>query len=422
MKNKQLLLSTLLVGIALGTAWAIRGRFGHEQGAAWAGAIGALSLILVAKRNDWYGTAFKIAMAAAFGWGISGAMSYGVVVGYGRGTDFLNVYYGLSMLFVIGVLYGFLGGGLFGLALIDSKNNKVKWHSVLAEMIAVGLFVYFILIDQLGWLMTPPRSEAWAACFGASIALAWYISRNQYHGVMKVALWSALGAGFGFAFGNFLQVLGNASGLKFNFWNVMEYSIGFFGGLGMAYGTFTSPWPVADERPRRRENLIPILFTGLLIPFIVWDQSFVTNRLKFIADAGGSASTVFYFKLIAIVAILVVAAITLWRNYSQEEKSVGSYQVVKEFFVLYSGLYIFLSFLITGIFSHPPEQYLYILNFLVVIFLLSRTDGTFSTYEFKPARWLTLTLISLGVIALLAAIAITCHDGMPGSQVRFGGL
>jgi hypothetical protein len=243
MKNKQTFLSILAVAMALGTAWAVRGRFGHEQGAAWAGAIGALCLILVAKRRDWYDKAFRIAMAAAFGWGISGVMSYGVIVGYGRGTDFLNVFYGLLMLFVVGVLYGFLGGGLFGLALIDSRENKVKWHAVLTEMIAVGLLTYAVLINQLEWLMTPPRSEMWAACLGASIALAWFVARNQYHGVMKVAVWSALGAGFGFAFGNFLQVMGNVSGIGFNFWNVMEYSIGFFGGAGMAYATLTSSWP-----------------------------------------------------------------------------------------------------------------------------------------------------------------------------------
>ncbi len=74
MKNKSLLLSILTVAMALGTAWAIRGRFGHEQGAAWAGAIGALALILAARRPDWYRKAFRITFAAAVGSGISGVM------------------------------------------------------------------------------------------------------------------------------------------------------------------------------------------------------------------------------------------------------------------------------------------------------------------------------------------------------------
>ena len=102
MKNKQTFISVLMVAMAFGTAWAIRGKFGHEQGAAWAGAIGAISVVLVAKRTDWYNRVFKIVLAAAVGWGVGGMISYGVVVGYGKGNDFFNVYYGLMMLFVIG--------------------------------------------------------------------------------------------------------------------------------------------------------------------------------------------------------------------------------------------------------------------------------------------------------------------------------
>jgi hypothetical protein len=44
---KKQLITILIVGMAFGTAWAIRGQFGHEQGAAWAGGIGGLALILV---------------------------------------------------------------------------------------------------------------------------------------------------------------------------------------------------------------------------------------------------------------------------------------------------------------------------------------------------------------------------------------
>ena len=421
MKNRHIL-SIVTVGLALGTAWAIRGRFGHEQGAAWAGAIGALCLILVARRRDWHRKAFRIAMAAAFGWGISGVMSYGVVVGYGRGTDFVNVFYGLLMLFVIGILYGFLGGGLFGLALLDSKNVRIKWHSVVVEMIALGLLTYGVLINQLGWFMTPPRSEMWAACLGAAIALAWYLKRNDFSNVMRVAVWSALGAGFGFAFGNFLQVLGNSSGVAFNFWNVMEYSIGFFGGLGMAYGTFTSEWPATDEEVRPNQNLLPIFFVALFIPFVVWDQSFVTDRFDFVLEQGGSLSTVFFFKAIAIAAVLIVAIRTLLLNYSQTatDPTREGYAHVKEFFILYTALYIFLSFLITGIWTHPVEQYLYVVNFGAILYLVSVARESFTLRREKPQAWLFATGMSVVVIALLAIIAMNSHNGMHGSQVRFG--
>ncbi|HET9486750.1 MAG TPA: hypothetical protein VFO54_04925 [Chryseosolibacter sp.] len=421
MKNKQILLSVLTAGLALGTAWAVRGKFGHEQGAAWAGAIGALSVILLAGRKDWYKRAFNIALAAAFGWGISGVMSYGIIVGYGRGTDFLNVFYGLLMLFVLGVLYGFLGGGFFGLTLMDSRANGIKWHSLLGEMVALGLLTYAVLINQLEWFMTPPRSEMWAACLGASIALAWYMARNRHHNAMKVAVWSALGAGFGFAFGNFLQVMGNSTGIDFNFWNVMEYSIGFFGGVGMAYGTFTSSWSASDEVPSRFSNLISILFVALFVPFVVWEQSFITDRFNFILESGGSASLIFYFKLMAIVAILVVAILALIRNDASSRTIIDNpYGRVKEFFILYTALYIFLSFLVTGILVHPPEQYFYIVNLLLILLLSSRINPGFEVREDKPATWLTIAAISVTVIAVLTAIAINSHEGMQGSHLRFG--
>lgn len=128
MKNKQLYFAMLMAGMSLGTAWAIRGQFGHEHGAAWAGAIGSLSILVLAKRADWYAKAFAATLAGAIGWGLGGLASYGIVVGYGRGIEFVNVYYGLLMLFVIGGLYGFVGGGLFGLVLADSAVKPVKWH------------------------------------------------------------------------------------------------------------------------------------------------------------------------------------------------------------------------------------------------------------------------------------------------------
>ena len=319
-KNKQIFISVLMVAMALGTAWAVRGKFGHEQGAAWAGAIGAISVVLVAKRVDWYNKVFKIALAAAVGWGLSGMVSYGVVVGYGRGSDFINVYYGLMMLFVIGVLYGFLGGGLFGLALAESKEFKVSWASLIAEMVAFALLAYGLLINQLEWLMTPPRSELWAACLGASVALAWYILRHKQANVLKVAVWSALGGGIGFSFGNFLQVIGAGSALPFNFWNIMEYSIGFFGGLGMAYGTLTSSWPLADLRYHKHSNLAPMLFLTVFIPFVIWDQSFVTEKLDFVFALGGTTATIFWFQVISFVSIVLGAVIHIHKVQSRASR------------------------------------------------------------------------------------------------------
>jgi len=415
MKQKQTIVSCLIVAMALGTAWAVRGKFGHEQGAAWAGAIGSIALILVARRSDWYDKVFKIALAAAFGWGLGGMISYGVVVGYGRASDFVNAYYGLAMLFVIGALYGFLGGGLMGLTLVDSKEVKVKWHSLITEMVVGALLAYAFLINQLEWLMTPPRSELWAACFGASIALAWNILRNKQQAAMKVAVCSALGAGFGFAFGNFLQVLGSGSGLPFSFWNIMEYCIGFFGGLGMAYGTLTSVWPKVELKKNKVSNLVPMLLLFVFVPFVLWQQSFINKDLAFVLELGGNENTIFSFRVISLLTI-AVAAIILLRGFYRDSHS---YQSVRTMFLIYLGTYTFLSFLLTGIFTHPIEQYLYLVNIAVILFLLPSVNNTFEVKQEQPMAWLAGFGVVLAILAILAIIAVNSHPELKGSQARF---
>ncbi len=400
MKKNNVLVACLIMAMAFGTAWAVRGKFGHEQGAAWAGGIGAMALLLVAKRKDWYNNIFKISLAAAFGWGIGGMISYGAVVGYARADDFVNVYYGLLMLFVIGGLYGFLGGGLFGLTLIDTKETKVNWSTLIAEMVAFGLLTYGFLINQLELLMTPPRSELWAACFGACIPLGWYILRKNHRGVLRVALWSALGAGFGFAFGNALHVLGRSFHSPFNFWNVMEYSIGFFGGLGMSYATLTSTWPVLERQPKKW-NVIMASLLVVFIPLVLWSQSFVASKFKFILDLGGNEQTILAFQWIGIVTI-VISAFVILRNYLKIE---FNYVDSRNVFLIYIGSYILLSFLLTGIYAHPIEQYLYLANVAVVLIVAPGLKETNLIKEERPITMFAVMALLIIVIALLAWLA-----------------
>ena len=62
MKNNKQWIGILTVGLTLATGHAIRGQFGHEQGAAWAGAMGGLALVLVANRKDWTQKVLLIAL------------------------------------------------------------------------------------------------------------------------------------------------------------------------------------------------------------------------------------------------------------------------------------------------------------------------------------------------------------------------
>jgi hypothetical protein len=426
--NKQFFYSLIIAGMALATAWAIRGQFGHEQGAAWAGGIGALAIILLAKRKDWYQKVFQLTLASAAGWGVTGVISYGTVVGYARGSEFGNVYYGLLMLFVIGGIFGLLGGGMFGLTLSDRPEKRIQWPTLIVEMTVGGMIFYYVIIEILEWLMTPPRSEAWAFCLGMVVAKFWYMIRNGHYAALRVAIFAGVGAGFGFALGNFIQVLGWVSGIKFNFWNVMEYSLGFFGGVGMAYGTFTSEWEKTAETASKSKWLAPITIVCLIIPMIVWDQSFTTDKIAWNIERAvttlNPASLTKYVQWIALLLVFSFFGLALYRYYLSRKESVTSitYEDVKLFFLVNLGIYTVYSLLITcSFFSiHRIEQYLYIVNLVVIALLIDNREVTFSNRGLNISRWTINLLFLLAIIALFTAVAIGSHGEMPGAEKRFG--
>jgi hypothetical protein len=263
--------------------------------------------------------------------------------------------------------------------------------------------------------MTPPRSELWAACLGAAVALAWFIVRHRQQSALKVAVWAAIGGGVGFSFGNFLQVLGAGSSLPFNFWNIMEYSIGFFGGAGMAYGTLTSSWPSHDQIPEKRSNVMPMLILAVFIPFVLWDQSFVTEKLDFILKLGGTAGTIFWFQTLALLSIVLAAAV-LFIKFNRAKQD---FFTIRAFFIIYLGVYTFLSFLLTGITVHPIEQYLYLINLAIILLVLPSLRDNFKLSHESPIKWISATALCILLIAILAIVALQSHPELRGSQIRF---
>lgn len=421
MNNKKLGIAILIVAMSLATAWAIRGQFGHEQGAAWAGAIGGLALVLVAQRKDWYHKFVLVALASAVGWGAGGMISYGQVVGYGRADNFLNVFYGLGMLFVIGGLFGLLGGGLVGLVLETTEKNKTKWGALISEMTAGGLISYFFLIEQIGFKMTPPRSEAWAIVLGAGLAMIWHMAREKRNAAIRVAIFSALGGGFGFSFGNFLQIVGNVFELPFNMWNVMEYSIGFFGGSGMAYGVFTSKWPEDETKPKKWVNKAALFIILVFIPLIVYRESLTYDHfIKRLGEIPNLESIAFTSNIFVVILLLLMAVVLFWkfRDRSYKKKDITL------FLGVYLSVYAIISYTITGLFAGNLHlnHHLYLLNIFIILALIGKgkyeTLGA-TTNTLAIDQWLRFFLFILAFIAILSMIAINVHGEMPGSHNRF---
>ena len=419
----------LPVGLALGTAWAARGQIGHEYGATWAAAIGILTVIALSGRKDWYDRLPVIVVLGAIAWGAGGMISYGQIVGYGHAADYLNVSYGLLMLVIIGALYGFLGGGITALALSTSPEHKVDWATLFTQMFAGGYLFWGIFIFQLEWFMTPPRSELWAGCMGAALALGWYMYRNGYTYALRTAFFSALGAGFGFGFGNFLQRMGHTSGIRFNWWNVMEYSIGFFGGLGMAYGIFSvNRWPKTIA-PVKTSNIIAWVFLIILLPVINLIEGVNTKTMMSTGESihtADPAAFAFNWQVIMwVMSALFMLVLTFYYKPSLQEASKQKKAMWLTLF--YMIWYIIISNVISAIWLTPKfsSQHLYWVN-LVVLWLLLRNNNpgsltgagsSISTrWTYAVAKWWAAVLLS---ILLLSYIAISIGHVHPNAQIRF---
>lgn len=423
MKYKQLILPILLVGIALGTAWAIRGQFGHEPGAAMAGIIGGAALLLAAGRKEWYNKMLPVIASAAIGWGTTGMISYGMVVGYCRAGDLFNASYGFLSLFVIGALFGLIGGGLVGLSLNSTSAKRVNWPSLVTEMSAGGLIAYYFLIEQIELLMTPPRSEAWAICFGAGSAMVWHMVRNTYKPALRVAFYSMLGGGFGFSFGNFLQVTGSFLKIDFNFWNVMEYNIGFWGGSGMAYGVFTSEWPVETEAPKKYENNLSLFLLLLVIPLLVWKDAFTAASNLMESDFIQKDASKAQFLIWLTLGILILMNLIIWMKLKGKPEY-GRSEVITLFFTIF-GTYIIWSYLVTGMFmgNFRNEQPLYLLNLLIFWGLMGKSVSPFhknnARERFPEDRWALYFGVVILVILLLPILSVVLYEGFPKANLRF---
>lgn len=418
----------LPAALAFGTAWAARGQIGHEYGATWAAAIGIGAVIVLSGRKDWYERFPVIVALGAIAWGSGGIISYGKVVGYGHTADYINTSYGLLMLMVIGCLYGFLGGGITGLALESGKEKKTDWASLFVQMFAGGFLVWGLLIYQLGWLMTPPRSELWAASLGAAFALGWYLYRNGNAEALRVAFFSALGAGFGFALGNFLQRMGQTTGISFNWWNVMEYSIGFFSGLGLSYGIFAhSNWPKTIA-PERMSNIIAWVFLIVILPVFNLIEGVNTGtlvRTGTLINAADPAAFALTWQLV-LWALSVILMIILLNAYKPGTQKAATAKQSMWFVLIYLVWYILISNVISATWLTPTfsSQHLYWVNLVAVWLFLKQSvaqpaeiyNGAPSPYAAKLIKWWIAAVV---LILVLSYIAVAIGHVNPNTDLRF---
>ncbi len=248
----------LAVGFAGAFGWGIRGIFGHELGAAIPGVLIAGTLALLSGHRIFRNRLWFVTALGGLAFSLGGAMSYGLLIGYTRQVQFASVLYGFLCLLLIGGLWGWIGGAFVGLGLARELDG-IRGFVAVVSMAIAGTLSYLILVVVLHLHLSPPRSDMWAANLGAAIALGWLLRSWKVPAATAGALFGAFGFGVGFVAGNFLQTVGNLIGVTYDWWKVMEQTMGFTGGAALAWGIwFASDWgPRLERQPQMDDKVFP---------------------------------------------------------------------------------------------------------------------------------------------------------------------
>lgn len=118
--------SIFLIAISLSIGWGIRGNFGHEYGAAFAGCLAAITGALLSGREDWRRRVSYFAFFGALGWGFGASQSYMQVLSYTESGHTASQIYGYAAVFYIGFLWAALGGAGTAFAGVATREQIVK--------------------------------------------------------------------------------------------------------------------------------------------------------------------------------------------------------------------------------------------------------------------------------------------------------
>jgi hypothetical protein len=212
----------------------------------------------------------------------------------------------------------------------------------------------------------------------------------------------------------------------------MEFTLGFFGGLGMVYAVLTREWP-ASVKPSRAGNWIALVFVFLFIPATNYFNGFSTDdfiRLAENLNISGAEQYAGRQFLYAGFSVLLfgITAILIWKSCSKGEDRALRY-CIPALLLLTSLHYNLFSYIRLGTFyrpfsfAHSDSTYIFILIlvFAVWYFSLRKTDGfpgkTKADDTWK--RWGLILGGLLAIILIITLISINIHSGLPGSHDRF---
>ncbi len=317
----------LLTGLSVSIGWGIRGQFGHEYGAALAGAIGGMAIALASGRPDWLRRIPFFSVLGAIGFAFGGSMSYMKDIWYAHSSDPATVLYGFACIFTIGFLWAAPAGTGISLPVYLDREQITRlfipisailaaWYlrdvcvgliwglhgdgwrhfvagydanAGLAALVVLVLCIFrrkysgfgalLILYMSIGWWagrllfvnllglrMNPPRPEVWGSCLGMILGILACCWHKRQSGIAFATLGAGFLGGIGFALGTAVKLLVMSSGFTANWHSVMEQTQGFFLGIALAivFALLIPRAPAVSDDPP----------PGAAVPVRRWTESF----------------------------------------------------------------------------------------------------------------------------------------------------
>lgn len=269
MKQGDRIVRSLFVALAVGLGWGIRGDFGHLLGAMFPGAALGLGFAYVSGQKSMFRWAPVLGAIGALGISTGGAMSYGILHGYAKSDTFINYSYGFFTLILQGGAWGCFGCALLGLALEKEPFKALELVSMTVTVFLSGWFVYFLVVNLIGFHINPDRSDLSIGFTGGVIGLFFWLIWTKHGLGWRGAFLGYVGFGMGMALG---RLFANASYLQpfpVNHWNIMEVSCGLIGGFVFAYGMLGRKYPdPPEDRGFRLLSAYSLIYVMAFIPLL----------------------------------------------------------------------------------------------------------------------------------------------------------
>ncbi len=149
-----------LVGISLSIGWGIRGNFGHEYGAEFAGCLAAITVALLSGREDWRNRIPYFAFFGALGWGFGASQSYMQVLSYTESGHLATQWYGYMAVFFIGFMWAALGAAGTAFAAVAPEERLVSIFKPFLFIMGGSILLNLIEDPLAHWLQTGTQFDS----------------------------------------------------------------------------------------------------------------------------------------------------------------------------------------------------------------------------------------------------------------------